>query len=259
MCSSDLGANWNAESTPGWTQIEDELRQLKADGIFISVAAGNGFAKQQSAGLSYPAASPSVVPVASVNADGLMSDFSQRSSRVIAAPGSNINSSVPDYFLGADGIPNDFYSASGTSMAAPYVAGAAVLVREAMQRSWFAARGPSALGSFTLDSFQLDQDSILEKLRSTADPVFDRITGTSYARINLGRAIDSILQPQVMNLGTVSVWSGKVDTSSAAPAWYEFQADRSGLVTLETSGSSSLQLVDGSGRDRKSTRLNSSH
>lgn len=243
-----IGANWNAESTPGWSQIEDELRQLKADGIFISVAAGNGFAKNQAAGLSYPAASPSVVPVASVNADGLMSDFSQRSSRVMAAPGSNINSAVPDYFLGADGIPNDFYTASGTSMAAPYVAGAAVLVREAMQRSLFATAGQSALGNP-----RLDQDAILDKLRETADPVFDRITGTTYARINLGRAIDSILQPQTIELGTVSVWSGKVDTSGTAPAWYEFRADRSGLVTLESSDSSttasSMQLVDGSGNE----------
>ena len=39
-----LGTPVNAESVPAWAMLEDEFAQLEADGIFIAVAAGNGFA-----------------------------------------------------------------------------------------------------------------------------------------------------------------------------------------------------------------------
>ena len=76
-----LGTDWNATSVPNWTTIEDEFAQLKADGIFIAVAAGNSFASYNSPGLSYPASSPYVVPVSSVTNSGVFSTFSQRHSR----------------------------------------------------------------------------------------------------------------------------------------------------------------------------------
>jgi subtilisin family serine protease len=38
-----LGADWNTESVSDWNVIEDELADLKSEGVFISVAAGNDF------------------------------------------------------------------------------------------------------------------------------------------------------------------------------------------------------------------------
>jgi subtilisin family serine protease len=172
-----LGSQGIDASSAG-AAIEDELEQLKADGIFVVAAAGNGFGEIQAPGLAYPASSPHVVPVASVGADGALSDFSQRDSRVLAAPGERITSTVPDFAKNLDGKPNDFEHASGASMATPYVAGAGVLLREAMLAAGWSDITP---------------DLLYEHLRSTADSVFDPITGANYHRINLARAIDDVV------------------------------------------------------------------
>src|SRR5690349_7711425 len=73
-----MGAELNASSIPNWATMEDELTQLKADGITVLVAAGNSFNKYYAPGLSYPAVSPNVIPVASVNQAGSLSNYSQR-------------------------------------------------------------------------------------------------------------------------------------------------------------------------------------
>ncbi len=172
-----LGSEWNASALPTWATLEDELAQLERDGIFVAVSAGNSFQQYQTTGLSYPAVSEYVVPVASVDASGTLSRFSQRSDRVLAAPGERITSTVPDHYFGGDGIKNDFGAASGTSMAAPYVAAASVLVRQAMR-----AAGQTIV----------TPDGIYELFKSTADSVYDSVTGSTYHRVNLERALDSI-------------------------------------------------------------------
>lgn len=173
-----LGTSWNSDTPPSWAMLEDEFAQLKSDGIFIAVSAGNSFSSYNTAGLSYPAASSYVVPVASVDSDGQLSSFSQRNSRVIAAPGRSIVSTVPDYTYGSDGVPNDFGAASGTSMASPYLAGASALVRQAMQ-----------LVGYT----NVTQDTIYNHIRNTADTVFDAVTNSNYFRLNVGAAINSLM------------------------------------------------------------------
>ena len=87
-----IGSDWELPDSHDWSAIESALRQLVNDGIFISVAAGNDFAERQQTGLSYPAASNNVVPVASVDQGGDLSSFSQRDPRVLAAPGENVRS-----------------------------------------------------------------------------------------------------------------------------------------------------------------------
>ena len=161
--------------------LEDEFAQLKADGIFVAVAAGNAFEQTDIHALSYPAASSYVVPVGSVDPDGQLSSFSQRDQRVLLAPGEYVTSTVPSFLFGSVGVPNDFAYAHGTSMATPYVAGASVLVREAMQDAGYQT---------------MDQEVIEQLLRDTATPVFDDVTLQTYLRMDLKSAIDAVYASQ---------------------------------------------------------------
>ena len=230
-----LGTNWNSDSIPNWAMLEDEFAQLKADGIFISVAAGNSFGNFNAPGLSYPAASPHVVPVASHDDAGQMSDFSQRNQRVIAAPGENIVSTVPDHIFGASS-KNEFMSASGTSMAAPYLAGSSVLMREAMEFAGYT---------------NITQDTIYDHFRATAEEIWDSATSAHYKKLDLQAAMDALLQDDHGNkavtateLGTLAAgddfsgFIGRLDDVDA----FRFTAAASGTLTLDASTTHDLQL-----------------
>jgi hypothetical protein len=63
-------------------------------------------------------------------------------------------------------------------MAAPYVAGAAVLIRQAMEFAGVA---------------NITEDSIYDDMLATADTIYDAVTKLSYKRLNLQAAIDAIM------------------------------------------------------------------
>ncbi len=230
-----LGTEWNANTLPQWATLEASLKQLADDGIFISVAAGNSFQTYNAVGVSYPAVSPNVTAVASVDASGNLSRFSQRNQDVLAAPGERVMSTLPDAFYGGDGNKNDWGAASGTSMASPYVAGASVLVREAMQ---------------DLGYTQITQSSIEELFHRTADKVFDAITNATYDRINVGRALSTLVGTDDFGstVGTASAvgqLSTKLQVSGTIGAtsdqdFFQFVATRSGQATLTLTGNQEL-------------------
>ncbi len=221
-----IGTDWNSDSLPAVAQLEDEFAQLEADGIFISVAAGNRFQSYQTPGVSYPAASPFVVPVGSHDADGELSDFSQRSSDALFAPGEKVLSAVPDHIF-YDGTTNGYLRSTGTSQAAPFAAGASALLREAFERS--------GVGD-------VDQDLLYDHFRETSDSVFDQVTGSYYSRINLERAIATALADDhgdsyssATDLGELQggeMISGNLSTV-ADRDYFKFTAQENGRVTLQ--------------------------
>lgn len=234
-----LGTEWNSDSVPSWAMLENEFAQLEADGIFVSVSAGNSYTSYNTKGVSYPAASDHVVPVMSVDNNGQLSYFSQRAEYAIAAPGRWITSTVPDYAANdGDTIDDDWLSMSGTSMAAPYVAGASMLIREAMD---------------FVGQTGVDQWDIYDHMMATADTFYDSATDTNYKRLNLEAAIDALMPEDdygssvatAHNLGTLN------DTSSANPLstvsgvistlddadYFTFTAGVTGQVTINAANS----------------------
>ena len=182
-----VGAALNdANRSEAMGMLEDELELLRQDNILVFAASGNLFdsGSADRDAVLYPASSPSVVAVASVDAAGELSDFAQRESGVFASRGESIDSAVPDHVFGWDGKVDDFAQLDGTSMATPQVAAASMLVRQAMIDQGVE---PTA-------------DAILSRLRDSAVQKVDPLTGDTYHAIDLQAAVGTPPQVDPPNL-----------------------------------------------------------
>lgn len=95
----------------------EAVRKLKASGKLLVASSGN----DGNATYNYPASCEGVISVGAINADGQVSDFSNRNSQVdLCAPGEEVCTT--------DARGNYAY-VSGTSYAAPLVAGAAAVLK----------------------------------------------------------------------------------------------------------------------------------
>ena len=152
-----------------------EIAYASSRNVLVVAAAGNEFATPAPSGatnpVTYPAAFPHVMSVASMGPSGASSAFSTANGAVdLAAPGESVLAAVPAG-LDNDGVPDGYQRLFGTSMSAPIVAGAA---------AWLMADGRG-----------LSAGQVGTLLRGTATdmapPGFDRDSG--YGLVDVGAAL----------------------------------------------------------------------
>jgi type VII secretion-associated serine protease mycosin len=121
--AADQGAqviNVSLVTTVSNPDLQAAVAYAETKGAVIVAAAGND--AQQGDPVTYPAAYPGVIAVASIDSNQQHSSFSESGSFIgVAAPGGQVDSLYP----GGPGQVQD----SGTSFAAPFVAAVAALVR----------------------------------------------------------------------------------------------------------------------------------
>ncbi len=186
----------NYTSLPS-NQLEDEFTTLTSEGVFIAISSGNSFFSYSSQqGMGYPAISSSVVSVGATwdaNVGGVswgdgatdtttdasrITSFSQRhSSTSIFAPGALLTAAYPG---------NSYGTLGGTSMAAPVVAGAAVMVHQALVDR---GRDDLANQSRILQFFTDNGTTVID-----GDDEDDNVTNTSlsFKQIDLEAAMDDV-------------------------------------------------------------------
>ncbi len=143
----DVSDDLEAEEEDEEDGTGEALRGVPARGVTVVGSAGNDNAERR----SYPAAEQGVIGVASVDQDGKKSDFSNYYGSLevdISAPGDDIYSTFTE---------GRYAEWDGTSMAAPFVAGQAALIRS--MRPNLPSTGPQG------------QPSVLEFITTTARPL----------------------------------------------------------------------------------------
>lgn len=125
--AADNGANVMSMSLGMYRSskpIEDALKYALDKGVTLVASAGNNNAEYD---VHLPSTYPGVIEVAATDANDQKSSFSNFGKRIsVAAPGSDILSTLPTYSVGSK--PKSYGKLSGTSMACPHVAGLAALI-----------------------------------------------------------------------------------------------------------------------------------
>ncbi len=169
--------------------IDDELAALAAKGVIVVSASGNSFNTYSTQGVAYPAADPNSLSVGSVGdgSNGTTADqisgFSQRDANLtdIFAPGQ---------WITAANVGGGTTEKQGTSMAAPHIAGMAVLAQQLAQQELGRLLSPSEFRQLLYD---------------TGEPINDPVTGvTSFRRADM-LALANEIAPPPPDDGTITV------------------------------------------------------
>ena len=191
------GSPTNVPCEPSSFQTAIDL--LESAGIATVIAAGN---EGSSAGVDWPACVPTAIAVGSTNKDDAISSFSNSGSLLdLWAPGGSITSSVPGGGLATH---------SGTSMAAPHVAGAWAVIKQAKPQASVA--------------------DVLAALQNTGVPITDSRNGITRDRIRVFSARTSVDQSG-MRVGQSFVGRGTRIASSGIGLWNAGSAT-GGSITL---------------------------
>src|SRR5262245_44743737 len=208
------------------TACDDEpykpfIDNLRAAGIATVIASGNDGSPNQ---ISAPACVSSAVSVGATTKDDQVADFSNVAPFLsLFAPGDEIISSYPG---------DNFVVASGTSMAAPHVAGAWAILKQA---------APDA-----------SVDDILQSLTSTGVPITDPRAGggTTRPRIQVDLALIDLIgntgPPPVLSVTPLSQDFGSAPAGGSADRTFVVQNTGGGLLSGTVSANPPFSIVSGS-------------
>ncbi len=159
--------------------VENELATLKDMGIFLAASGGNNFVGGGGGqGVTYPAASPYVVPVGNHTQSGDEFYFaSQRNEASIIANGHRVSGYRPTFGDAGEGVEHAGLSIN-TTVAAAQVTGAAVQIRELIE---------------IINHESVTQDDIYQLMKLHSDELYDPSTNVNYTKLNVQKIIEAVM------------------------------------------------------------------
>lgn len=221
--------------------VSSAVDAATAAGVAVIVAAGNGGEYLEIGGLS-PSSARSAITVGSVEPNGTISSFSSKGPLLnssfgkpeLAAPGGNIYSLA---------IGESYTTESGTSMAAPHVAGAAALLKQARP-----TLNPQQIKSVLMSSAQSDANDSFQRGFGLLDvaSALSKSIAVEQGPLYFGRVNASDYQSETIAFTLINTSNTqqtvRIDLPSTFPAGIALSLDKS-EVTLPANQGISINVT----------------